>query len=71
MILALERLPEGRDWVLTNQAALTDRKLLPIMDRSEGFLAEEAHARAEILATLRRIGMAETNLARLGGGAPP
>ena len=60
MLLAIERLPEGRDWVLTNQVALAGQGL--------GFSHSKPESEAEltmqtnILNTLSRMGMSETNL---------
>jgi hypothetical protein len=63
MWLAIERLPEGRGWVLTNQVALARQGL--------GFPRNNPESNADlalqtnILSTLSRMGMAETNLSQL------
>jgi hypothetical protein len=63
MLSAMERLPEGRDWVLTNQ--------VPLARQGLGFRHGQAESEAEItlqtniLSTLSRMGMSETNLAQL------
>jgi hypothetical protein len=64
MFSALEQLPEGRDWLLTNQLAFTKQDLRSY-SRTEFSQSNELTLRANILNTLRRMGMAETNLARL------
>jgi len=64
MFSALEQLPEGKGWLLTNQIALA-KQGSGAYARAETLDANEVVARANILNTLRRMGMAETNLARL------
>ncbi len=60
---AIERLPEGRDWLLTNQSALVRQGL--------GFRYRKPESDAElilqtnIVGTLSRMGMSETNLSQL------
>jgi len=65
MFSALEQLPEGREWLLTNQVALANRGLGPRDSSRESMQTAELSARTNILSTLRRMGMAETNLTRL------
>jgi hypothetical protein len=60
---AIERLPEGREWLLTNQ--------FPLARQGLGFRHSKPESEAEltmqtnILSTLARMGMSETNLAQL------
>jgi hypothetical protein len=63
MWLAIERLPEGRDWLLTNQNALATQRLGFRYDKSES--EAELIAQTNILRTLCRMGMNETNLSKL------
>jgi hypothetical protein len=65
MLLAVERLPEGREWLLTNQVALARQGLGLRHSRTESMEASELVARTNILSSLSRMGMAETNLAHL------
>ena len=65
MLLAVERLPEGREWLLTNQVALARQGLGIRHGRKESMEATELIARTNILSALSRMGMAETNLAHL------
>ena len=61
MTLAIERLPEGRQWFLTNQVR-HGRMQFPNRLRPEGVTeAEDAKARRDILDSLRRMGVSETN----------
>lgn len=64
MLLAIEQLPEGRDWVSTNQAALA-RQGLGLRHTGTEYTEAELIARTNILSALSRMGMAETNLTRL------
>lgn len=65
MLLAIEQLPEGREWLLTNQTALTKQGLGIRQARTESMAIAELIARTNILDVLSRMGMANTNLARL------
>ncbi|MEW6161090.1 MAG: hypothetical protein AB1813_26985 [Verrucomicrobiota bacterium] len=58
---AIERLPEGRNWLSTNQAAVARQGLEIRHDRSESEFALQTN----ILSILKRMGMAETNLTQL------
>jgi hypothetical protein len=62
MLLAVERLPEGTEWLLTSQVAIA-RQGLGL--RNGGTEAAELVARTDILSSLTWMGMASTNLARL------
>jgi hypothetical protein len=63
MWLAIEQLPEGREWVLKNQNALAKqgRRLGYGQSETKG----ESTLHTNILSTLRRMGMTEDNLSRL------
>jgi len=63
MWLAIERLPEGREWVLTNQAAMARQGLGFRQSKSES--EAELTLQTNILSALSRMGMAETNLTNL------
>jgi len=65
MFSAIEQLPEGREWLLTNQQALVRRGLNTYTLRIDGSDTSAATARSNVLGTFRRMGMAETNLARI------
>jgi len=60
MYAAVENLPEGREWVLSNQVAIA--RSLTFRRSGTSSATQEARAESEILATFRRMGMAETNL---------
>ena len=60
MFSAVEQLPEGRPWLLTNQIALSRHRL---RGQISGDDSASAAALTNIVATLRRMGMAETNVA--------
>ncbi len=62
MLLAMEALPEGRDWVLTNQVAFARRILGRYIPKES---KEEWIERTNILQVLSRMGMSETNLSVL------
>ena len=64
MLLAIEQLPEGRAWMLTNEAGLA-RQGLGLDRKINDMDASEFMARSNILNVLDRMGMAETNLAKL------
>jgi hypothetical protein len=64
MFSAIEGLPEGRDWLRTNQVALGQQRLRNPF-RGEDSIPVELNARTNIVSTLRRMGMAETNLTLL------
>ena len=66
MIAAIEQLPEGCQWLLTNQVALARQWLKDYSTRTEPGAKVELNARTNIVSTLRRMGMAETNLAADG-----
>jgi hypothetical protein len=65
MLLALERLPEGREWLRTNQIALSTQWLWLPRSSAKSMEDPDVVARTNILATLERMGMASTNLTRL------
>jgi hypothetical protein len=65
MLSAIEQLPEARRWFQTNENALARDGLGLRQIKSEPLASEELIARTNILGTLRRMGMAETNLAQL------
>src|SRR5262249_21005475 len=65
MLSAIERLPEGKEWLHTNETALVRQGLGLHYSRSESPETAELIARTNILATLSRMGMAQTNLAKL------
>lgn len=65
MVMAIEQLPEGRDWLQTNQTALARQGLGRWHAREDSTNLVELAARTNILETLSRMGMAETNLTRL------
>jgi len=60
---ALERLPEGREWLLTNQFSLLRQGLGLRHSKPES--EAELTLQTNILSTLSRMGMSETNLAQL------
>jgi hypothetical protein len=60
---AIERLPEGRDWVVTNQVALARQGLGFRYGKLESEV--ELTSQTNILGTLSRMGMSETNLSIL------
>jgi hypothetical protein len=64
MMLALERLPEGREWLETNQVALA-RQGLRRGHWNDPTDVVESTAKTNILEVLSRMGMAETNLMKL------
>ncbi len=65
MLLAMERLPESREWLQTNQTALARQGLGHRYLGDPNNNAIELTARTNILEALARMGMAETNLIRL------
>jgi hypothetical protein len=65
MFAAIERLPEGREWLRTNQTAIARQGLVIRPREPESMGHEELIAKTNILETLSRMGMAETNLAEL------
>lgn len=65
MLSALERLPESKEWLSTNQVALARVGLGLRHGSSESVDTAELIARTNILSALSRMGMAPTNLARL------
>ena len=65
MLSAIEQLPEGKAWLKTNENALAQQGFgLRHAGRQPEETAESI-ARTNILATLSRMGMAQTNLAKL------
>lgn len=60
---AIERLPEGREWLLRNQFALARQGLG--FRRSKPESEAELSLQTNILGTLSRMGMSDTNLAQL------
>ena len=65
MLSAIEQLPEGSEWLQTNQFALARQGLGFRHGRPDSVTTAELIARTIILATLTRMGMARTNLTRL------
>ena len=65
MLLAIEQLPEGRAWMLTNEAGLGKQGLGLRYRNITDVDTSEFMARSNILNVLDRMGMAETNLAKL------
>jgi hypothetical protein len=66
MYAAIERLPEGADWLKTNQTALARQGFGGrYMGRNEDDAITASIAQTNIFNTFQRIGMSETNLARL------
>jgi hypothetical protein len=63
MFSALEQLPEGRDWLLTNQVVLGRQRLRHRHLLTEGPNSSGAVTLTNIVITVRRMGMAETNVA--------
>jgi hypothetical protein len=65
MLSTIEQLPEGREWFHTNEIALT-RQLLELRNpKPESMGSADLIAKTNIFETLSRMGMAETNLAKL------
>lgn len=64
MYAAIERLSEGRDWLCTNEAALT-RQGVQARRANDSAEAQERNAFTNILFSLRAMGMAETNVTKL------
>jgi len=65
MLSAIERLPEGREWLQTNQIDLARQGLGFRRAQHEPEGSAELIAKTNILETLTRLGMAQTNLAKL------
>lgn len=66
MLSGIERLPEGREWLQTNQVALAHQGVgIERLGKDEPQESVELIAKTNILATLTRMGMAQTNLTRL------
>jgi hypothetical protein len=65
MLLAIERLPEGREWLLTNQTAIARQGLGLRQATTESMGIAERIARTNILNSLSRMGMTDANLAHL------
>jgi hypothetical protein len=65
MLSAIERLPEGREWLQTNQIALAQQGFGFRNIKPEPEVNVELIAKTEILETLTRMGMSQTNLAKL------
>ena len=65
MLSAIEQLPEGKEWLHTNETALVRQGLGFHYSRSEPPDTAELIARTNILGTLSRMGMAQSNLAKL------
>ena len=64
MFAALEQLPDGRQWILTNQIMLVNSRIIIRPDyRTDS--DEEQSVRTNLLGILRRVGVAETNLNEL------
>jgi hypothetical protein len=64
MFAAMERLPQGRQWLRTNETALGLQSLRGRYARPED-VSWDTNALTNIVSILRRMGMAETNVARL------
>jgi hypothetical protein len=64
MFSAIEQLPEGRQWLLTNQQDVVSRGFTYRLRIDESD-TPAATARSNLLSTFRRMGMAETNLASI------
>ncbi|HEX7862960.1 MAG TPA: hypothetical protein VF773_21685 [Verrucomicrobiae bacterium] len=62
MVMTLEQLPEGRNWLQTNQNALTKQILLVTEDSTN---TVENAARSNVFNALARMGMTKTNLSQL------
>jgi hypothetical protein len=65
MLSALERLPEGREWLQTNQSAIAAKGFGFHNSDTETNAFTELSAKTNILETLSRMGMAQSNLALL------
>jgi hypothetical protein len=65
MLLAIEQLPEGKEWFRTNESALTRQGLDLHHSQGEQIGRAELDARTNILETLSRMGMSPTNLDKL------
>jgi hypothetical protein len=66
MYAAIERLPEGADWLKANESAIARHGFGGrYMGRNENDAAVAVTAQTNILNTFQRMGMSETNLARL------
>jgi hypothetical protein len=65
MLSAIERLPEGREWFRTNETAIAQQGLGLRHRGQEPADSPELIAKTNILGMLSRMGMAQTNLARL------
>jgi hypothetical protein len=65
MLAAIELLPEGRPWFQTNETALARQGLGLRYTRSDSTESAELMAKTNILQTLSRLGMAQSNLAQL------
>jgi hypothetical protein len=63
MYAAIARLPEGREWLRTNETALARQQVRG--RRADPDAALERHAWTNLLASLRALGMSETNLTKL------
>jgi hypothetical protein len=64
MFSAIEQLPEGRRWLFTNQVAL-GRQSLPGRHSRQEDISSHTNVLTNIVITLRRMGMSETNLTRM------
>jgi hypothetical protein len=66
MYAAIERLPEGADWMKTNQYAIAEQGFGGrFMGQNEDDAVIAAAAQTNIFNTFQRMGMSESNLARL------
>ena len=60
MFAAIENLPEGREWMLSNQVAIV--RILRGASPGTSSTLETMNARSNLLESFRRMGMTETNL---------
>jgi hypothetical protein len=65
MFSAIEHLPEGKEWLRTNEPALTQQRPGLRYRPAEPEGSAELIAKTNILETLSRMGMSQTNLAKL------
>lgn len=65
MYATMEQLPESREWLRAHQGALARQTLRSRYSGGDESAEVEAAAHTNIINTLRRMGMAETNLVRL------
>lgn len=66
MYAAIAQLPEGRDWMKTNETLLAQRGLGGRYANRDDSSTNEAIALTSIVSSLRQMGMAQTNLSTLG-----